>query len=318
MRYVSGSDAHGGPSELALWADDGDGLRRLAALELESPSWVVPHPRLPLVYATREREPGQIVVVAIASDGALSERQRVDSHGSLPCHVALDASGTTLVASNYFGASVAVWSLGVDGSIEGSATVWQLEGSGPVRERQEAPHAHMAVVDGDAVLLADLGSDRILRLVRDEPPHIELALPSGFGPRHFAMIGAERAVIVGELSAEIALVRWGANARVLDVAPATRRSGAQPSGIAALGPAEVVVANRGVGTVSTLRVDGDRLTLQAEVDVPGENPRAITTDGDRIFVCLQDLGLIATYSGAASGEPLLTVAEHVSAFAALP
>lgn len=318
MRYVTGSDAHGGLSELTLWADDAHGLRRVAALDLESPSWVVPHPRLPLVYVTRESDRGQIVVVAIAGDGSLSERQRVDSHGSLPCHVTIDAAGTTLVASNYLGASVAAFSLTADGVIDSPASVWHLEGSGPVADRQEAPHAHMAVIEQGVIRVADLGSDRILRLVRGDAPRTELELPGGFGPRHFAMIGADRAVIVGELSAEIALVEWGANARILDVAPLTRRRGAQPSGIAVLGQGEVVVANRGVGSVSTIAVEGDHLIVRAETDVPGENPRAITADGGRTFVCLQDFGVIATYSGALSGEPRLTPAEHVSAFAALP
>ena len=317
MLYVSGSDSHAGESDVVLWQDDVLGLKRLGAIGLESPSWVIAHPRLPVLYATHEADEGAIVRLAIGDDGSITERQRVSSHGSLPCHVAVDAAGTTLVASNYDGGVVAAWALESDGAIDAAAQVWHLTGSGPRHDRQAAPHAHMAQVGSRAIRVADLGADRILRLERDAAPHVELTLPAGFGPRHFASVGNDRAVIVGELSAEIALVEWGASPRILEVLPATRHARAQPSGIA-VRDGEVLVANRGIGTVSTFFVDRDRLVAGTESEVSGENPRAITARGARTFVCLQDLGLIATWEDSIDGEALLTPADHVSSFAAIP
>jgi len=100
--------------------------------------------------------------------------------------------------------------------------------------------------------------------------------PPGFGPRHFVMLGHDRAVLVGELSAELALIELGSRARVLDVVPATPLRGAQPSGITARGR-ELIVANRVVGTVAAFTVDGYRLVRGEEIRLPatirGQFPR---------------------------------------------
>ena len=78
------------------------------------------------------------------------------------------------------------------------------------------------------------------------------------------------------------------------------------------------MANRFVGTIAAFTVDGDRLVRGAEVRLPGDNPRAIASDGRRTFVCLQDAGLIATYTPGDSDSPQLTRAAHVSDFGVIP
>ncbi len=104
---------------------------------------------------------------------------------------------------------------------------------------------------------------------------------------------------------------------MLDTVHATEFDGALPSGITARG-GEVIVANRFVGTIAAFTVDGDRLVRGAEVRLPGDSPRAIASDGQRTFVCVQDAGLIATYAPGDSDSPQLTRAEHVSDFGPIP
>ncbi|WP_432826011.1 lactonase family protein [Dactylosporangium sp. CA-092794] len=316
--YYSGSDSHGGLSELALWRGTGHGLERIGALALRSPSWVEPHPRLPILYATQESEPGAVIVVEAGPDGSLHERQRVPSHGALPCHLAVDETGARLVVSNYLDGTVAAWSLASDGAIEEPAAVWQLSGSGPVAGRQEGSHAHLAHPRHNDILVADLGADAVVAVSPGGGQHVEAALPPGFGPRHFVMIGDDRAVLVGELSAELALIELrGPGSRVLDLVPATRSGGAQPSGITARGN-DVIVANRVVGTIAAFAVEGDRLVAGEEIRLPGDNPRAITSDARHTYVCVQDAGCIATYVAGEGDAPRLTPAPHVSDFGVIP
>ena len=318
MLFYSGSDSgDGGLSDAAIWRDGADGLDELSSIALRSPSWVVPHPRLPILYAAQESEPGEVVAIAVAPDGAMQIRQRADSHGTYPCHLAIDAAAEQLVVSNYGDGAVAAWPLAPDGALVEPSAVWQWSGAGPVADRQEQSHAHMAELQGETILVADLGSDALVRLESAGRSTFELSLPPGFGPRHFMMLGGNRAALVGELSAELALIDLGPHPHVLDIVPATQFDGALPSGIATRG-AEVVVANRFVGTIAAFTVEGDRLVRGEELRLPGDSPRAIASDGERVFVCVQDAGVIATYFSGASHGPQLTRAPHVSDFGVIP
>jgi 6-phosphogluconolactonase (cycloisomerase 2 family) len=296
--YYSGSDAHGGlPSELALWCRSGNGrLHQISGIDLISPSWVVPHPTLPLLYVTQETDPGEIVVVAILDDGTLRVRQRAPSHGALPCHLTLAADASQLVASNYLDGTVSAWSLGDDGSLSTSTRRWQLTGSGPVQDRQERSHAHAAYFHRHTLLAIDLGSDSIWALGGRGQMETALKLPPGFGPRHLVFLPRDRAALVGELSSELALLDLsGTVITVLDVVPASEFSGGQPSGVAA-DRDTVVVANRGVGSFTQFAVAADRLRREKETQLPGARPRAIGVDENRVIVSVQDANILAEYS----------------------
>jgi 6-phosphogluconolactonase len=290
----------------------------------------VPHPRLPLLYATQETEPGSVIVVEMRPDGSLSERQRLASGGGLPCHLAIDAPGAALVASNYLDGVVTAWRLGPDGAVLEPPEAWRLRGSGPVLSRQEGPHAHMALIRRNSLLVADLGGDSIARLSR-EGAEVELRLPAGFGPRHFVPARGGLSVVVGELSGQIALVALrGPRSRVLDAVAASGRPDAQPSGITVCG-GQIIVANRVAGTMALFSIEQERLVRGREIDLPGASPRAITTlplrpwlrplgtnRGQVVLVCLQDAGLIAGYSGGVEEPPQLTPVPHVSCLEMIP
>jgi 6-phosphogluconolactonase len=318
--FYSGSASPEHRSDLILWQDtEHDGLLQVSRIALSNPSWVVPHPLVPLLYVTQETEPGQVAVIAIAGDGSLDERQRVDSYGALPCHLAIDADATQLAVSNYLDGTVTVWALTPSGAIGERRGVWQLTGNGPVRGRQEQAHAHAAYWRGSELLIVDLGGDSLQVLDSHGALRTAVRLPPGFGPRHLVRVGRKQAVVVGELSGELALVDLSRNrAPVLDVVPTSRFAGAQPSGITRRDNG-VVVANRTVGTVSEFVVDGGRLVRTAEVRLPGDHPRAISTVGHRLFVCVQDAGLLVTYATEPIAGPHKAFsAPGVSDFGALP
>jgi 6-phosphogluconolactonase (cycloisomerase 2 family) len=318
MLFYSGSDSlDGGVSDLVLWREDAGALEQVGSLGLRSPSWVVPHPQLPLLYATQESEPGEVVVVSVAPDGSLHELQRMPSQGGLPCHLAVDAAGAQLVVCNYADGMVASWVLTAGGVPAVPAMVWDLTEAACTAIPQQRANAHMAHLRGDTILVADLGGDALHELNSDGGSRVELSLPQGFGPRHFVMIGDDRAVIVGELSAELALVQVGPHPRVLDVVPTTTLGGYEPSGITARGHG-VIVANRVLGSIAAFTVDGDRLIRGEEIRLCGDTPRAISSDDRRTFVCLPDVGLIATYTVGDNANPRLTRAPHVSDFGAIP
>ena len=212
MLFYSGSDSlDGGLSDVVLWREDVGALEQVGSLGLRSPSWVVPHPQLPLLYATQESEPGEVVVVSVAPDGALHELQRMPSQGGLPCHLAVDAAGTHWSSAT---TRRARWRLGCSPRRRARGTCDGLgsDGSRVSTHPRQRANAHMAHLCGDTILVADLGGDALHELNSDGGSRIELALPQGFGPRHFVMIGDDRAVIVGEVAAELALVQLGPQA----------------------------------------------------------------------------------------------------------
>lgn len=92
--------------------------------------------------------------------------------------------------------AVSVFSLGEDGTIQGTAPAQVLnltiEATGPVADRQEASHVHEVIIDPTRkyVLTPDLGGDRIRVFTYDPDtiaPLVELdplRTEAGTGPRH--------------------------------------------------------------------------------------------------------------------------------------
>jgi len=167
-----------------------------------------------VLYAVCEREEGAVRAFAVEqSRGGLSPLgESRSTHGSAPCHLALDGTRRWIVVANYGSGGGAVFPLNRDGSLGEAVDLYQHVGSGPHPERQARPHAHSATFDetGRRVYVADLGIDRIMiyeldqrngRLRSGRPPWADLA--SGSGPRHMAFHGGQ-AFVINELASTIA------------------------------------------------------------------------------------------------------------------
>jgi 6-phosphogluconolactonase len=221
-----------------------------------------------------------------------------------PSHLAVDATGRTLLAANYREGFVAAIPLRPDGTL-GPATKIQHSGHGPDPKRQDAPHAHSVTVSPDNrhVIVCDLGLDKIFSYALD-PASATLspaaapfvATAPGAGPRHFkfgpdgrfayaltemggtleaftytAATGALTPLqTISCLPPDFAGLKWGAEVRV------------HPNG------RFLYTSNRTHDslTVFALAPDTGRLTPVELVPCGGQNPRnfALSPDG-RWLVC---------------------------------
>ncbi len=209
--YTSASGGNG-TGVTALRRDAG-GLTRVGELAMRSPSWLTRHPSAPVLYATNESAAGTITTVAL--DG-LTALGTVPTGGADPCHLAV--AGEFLLCANYSSGSLAVFGLAADGRITGRTDLVTHEGSGPVAERQESAHVHMAVPldtpQGTIVAAVDLGTDEIRSYLLSAAGRLEplavSAMPPGTGPRELVRRpGTDLAYVAGELAGTLVTVREG-------------------------------------------------------------------------------------------------------------
>src|SRR5262249_46037908 len=139
-----------------------------------------------------------------ASSGAIEPINHRSSRGDAPCHLALDATGEWLLASNYTSGSVIVYHIGNDGALSEATDFIQHHGSGANPQRQEGPHAHSATLtpDNHYAIVADLGLDQLVVYELDTSagklwPHAQTHTQPGAGPRHIAFHPNGRRVYLG-------------------------------------------------------------------------------------------------------------------------
>jgi 6-phosphogluconolactonase len=153
-----------------------------------------------------EPDPGSVSAFAInRADGQLTLLNTVSSGGAGPTHVSIHPSGRFVLVANYFGGSVAVFPILLDGRLGPASDLKKDAGTvGPKKATNAPPgsfafsghdqvHAHMIEADptGRFVLHVDLGLDQILIWKFDDQagvlsPHDTVSFPPGDGPRHFA------------------------------------------------------------------------------------------------------------------------------------
>ena len=281
---------------------DEDVPRLVGTLALDSPSYLVSHPRRPWVFAVSEGAPSQVHSIALGADGTPVLLSSVPSGGDGACHLVLAPDGRRLVVAHYGSGSVSSVAVGTDGRLSGPVDVHTFGGSGPDADRQQTPHAHQVVIDGEELLVCDLGTDRVhrLRLGADGglatagPPTV---LPPGSGPRHLVVLH-DHLVVACELSGELWLGRRGTDGgwQQVDRVPCSRVPSAavSPSALRADGD-QVLVANRGPGTVATFTVDADAGTLTPgpEFGCGGAGPRDLVVLGEQLWVANEADGVLS-------------------------
>jgi 6-phosphogluconolactonase len=192
-------------------------------LPLQRATWLVTHPRLPVIYSVANSAGGMAAdsnIYSLAVDrssGKLRVLNQVDAGGRDATHLALDAASGTLFSANHGSGDVSALPIQADGSLGMVASNQKDYGSGP-SPRQKTPAAHSVIVDPSHryVLVADFGADRIFvyhfdaatRALRPAQPAFE-ALPPGSGPRHMAFDRSGHFLYLDtELSAQIHSYRW--------------------------------------------------------------------------------------------------------------
>ena len=146
-------------------------------------------------------------------DGGLAFVNRQASKGGAPCYVTADNAGRFVLVANYVGGNVAVLPVLKGGELGKAVEVEQGSGSGPVRERQESPHAHCVLLDASNrhAYACDLGADKVMgydfdarRGTLTPNARASVSLKPGAGPRHLTFDRAGRhAYVLNELDSTV-------------------------------------------------------------------------------------------------------------------
>lgn len=295
-----------GVHSLAMASSDGDHveLNEQDPIPLDSPSYLIRHPDQPVLYAVSEGSPGQVSALRIGADGALTLMGTVPSGDDGGCHLCLDPSRRFVVVAHYGAGSVSTITINDDGSLGEVADLMTFTGSGPDPDRQDAPHAHQVVCDGDVILVPDLGTDQVHVVAVNDVGRIgrhadPVALPAGTGPRHLVIVD-DHLVVACELSAELWIAPrvaggWGEGVTIpCSESEAVDRT--YPSAVVADGD-QIFLANRGSDTIACFTLDPDAhiLTPGAEFPTCGAWPRDLVLSERHVWVANQGDSVISVF-----------------------
>ncbi|HWS89938.1 MAG TPA: lactonase family protein [Pyrinomonadaceae bacterium] len=235
--------------------------------------------------------------------GALRLLDRRRSMGGSPCYVTAADSGRFVLVANYTGGSVAVLPVSEEGSLGKAVHVEQFRGSGPNRERQEAPHAHCVLLDraNDYAYACDLGTDRVMAYRFDRrtgrlTPNVQasVSLRPGAGPRHMALHPRGRAAyVLNELDATVTAFaldpRQGTLRELETVATLPSDFKGQNTSAdvhVAPGGKFLYCSNRGHDSIAAFRIDTatGRLTPVGHTPTGGKTPRNFAIDPTGAFL----------------------------------
>ena len=194
MLFGTGEVFQGKGEGVYLCAFDGTGIEIRAVIPAVNPSFVCVDEKNRRLWAVQETQQWQ------GEDGGGVSQWRYDGEGRFtleaaygtggadPCHLALSPDGRWLAVANYSGGSLAVFPRDDQGRMLPERRLFQHHGGSVNPARQEGPHVHSALFDGEGRLLAaDLGGDRLAcyRCGGDVVPEPAGDLPTapGSGPR---------------------------------------------------------------------------------------------------------------------------------------
>ncbi|MGI8879402.1 MAG: lactonase family protein [Jatrophihabitans sp.] len=306
-----GLDQTGPGTVETFWHEDG-GLHRAASLEVPAASFLAWHPNGRTLYAVNELAEGMVSQLEVDADGNLELVAQIGTGGDGPCHLAIGPAARCLFIANYGDGVVSSIRLRKSGDLDECVSTVQPHGSGPIKDRQAGPHAHMAVPTGTGLLaVVDLGTDTVRTYeVSDQGVLTLLSLwpvPPGTGPRQLVLFPSDppprighysRTVIVGELNSMLLLIRGHQDGiRILDRQRTTVAPTGGPNFPAQVEITEdgttVYVSNRGADVVTQFAVEGDTLRPIADYPCGGEWPRHFCTAGEYMYVANQKSNRIA-------------------------
>lgn len=297
------------------------------AAETVNPSFLAVAPNHKFLYAVNEigdykgESSGGVSAFAMDSrTGKLTLLNQTSSHGADPCYIAFDKTGKYVLVANYSGGTVAVFPILADGRIGEASSVLKDAGAlGPVRDRQDAPHAHWIETGARNrfAYVADLGLDRVLIYKFDASKGSLTPGPNdqffsartapGTGPRHVAFSNDGNFMyVLGELDSTVTVFSNDGKETFRQV----QRISALPAGFSGRNDAaEIAVhpngkflytSNRGHDSIAAFSMDkgAGRLTVIGQFPTQGKEPRhfAIDPAGRHLLVANQDSGDIAVFA----------------------
>ena len=281
-----------------------------------NPAWITLTPDRKYLYAIH---PSKAQAIGFAVDGAQGILSPLPAaaaaEAAAPSHLAVDASGRTLLAANYADGYVAAMPIRADGTL-GTPTLTPHSGKGPHPTRQDKPHVHSVTLapDNRHVIVCDLGLDKIFSYALDPAAaSLTLAQPSfvataaGAGPRHFKFGAAGRhAYAINELNNTVNVYDYDATRGTLT----ERQSlGTLPAGFTGSNStAEIRVhpngrfvygSNRGHDSIAVFSVNPGEGSLTPVEIAPtgGKVPRnfALSPNGKWLVCAHQDSGNLTVF-----------------------
>ena len=316
MLFGTGEVFQGKGEGVYLCAFDGTGIEIRAVIPAVNPSFVCVDEKNRRLWAVQETQQWQ------GEDGGGVSQWRYDGEGRFtleaaygtggadPCHLALSPDGRWLAVANYSGGSLAVFPRDDQGRMLPKRRLFQHYGGSVNPARQEGPHVHSALFDGEGRLLAaDLGGDRLAcyRCGGDVVPEPAGDLPTapGSGPRcgEYSADGRQLYVI-HELNSTVAHYACNGGAVTLRETVSTLPAdyaGANTAADVHLTPdgRHLYASNRGHDSIAMFRVGADgSLTLLGHQPCGGRTPRnfAIDPEGQYLLAANQDSDNIAVFA----------------------
>jgi 6-phosphogluconolactonase len=288
------------------------------AAEIGAPEFLAIHPNGKRLYAACKLADGK---PGVASYEISEDKHSLKLINSEPtgdggaCHLAVDHSGRLLFTAQYGTGTVAVFPLASDGKILPRSELVKHEGTGPNKQRQEAPHPHWVGADPSNrfLLVPDLGSDRIVIYEIDFEtgklvPHGFGSCPPGSGPRHLVFHpNGKFAYVVNELQISVTVFEYDKKAGTLkpiqtvESLPEDLRENACSGAEICVHPegTSLYASTRGHDSVSVFRIDPEtgKLTFAEREAIRGSHPRSVNLDpkGNWLLAAGRDSNTISAF-----------------------
>ncbi len=280
--------------------------------DIIDPSFLAVSPDKKFVYSVSETDGGSIYAYALG-DTSLTFLNYAPSGGVHPCYVEVDKSGKYVFAGNYSSGSVGVLPVDSKGEVGNPLQEIQHKGSGPNKERQEAPHVHSVNVSPNNrdVYVPDLGIDEVVAY-RLDPATGRLTagqsvkVTAGSGPRHFTFHpNGKFAYVVQELTGSITAYTYSDSSLVEIEEVSTLPEGYEGDNSSAdihISPDGkfLYASNRFHDSIVVFAIDSatGKLSLVSHHSVMGQVPRnfAITPDGKFLLVANQETDHIVVFT----------------------
>jgi len=291
------------------------------AAEVRGPGFLARHPTLPCLYAVGNLEKQASVIAyamtATAEGPTLRLLNAVAVGDGGATHLAVDATGRTILTAQYGRGSVATFALNDDGSIRERTQLVKHTGGSGVRPNQNSPHPHWAGFSPDNrfAFIPDLGKDQVVIYSFDAAtskitPHGFGTCPAGAGPRHMKFHpGGKWIYVLNENDVTVTVFDYDVEAGTMT---AKQTQAAVPKEQLALeqrfSASEIRIhpngqfaysANRGHDTITVFRIDPEsgRLAVVEREHIRGATPRNFNLDptGHWLLAAGQDSHTLASF-----------------------
>jgi len=288
----------------------------VSEVEVANPSYLVLDKSEKFVYSVTEDEGAETSAANAFSfdkkDGKLTFLNKQLTKGGAPCYINIDADGKHVVTANYVGASVSVFPINEDGSLQPVSQLVEFTGKGADKDRQKQPHIHCVQYTPDEkyLFVNDLGTDKIHKLnvnAKDEKylttgDPASFSIKPGSGPRHLDFHpNGKYAYLLTELSGEVIVFEYK-NGNLTEI------QSIKADTLNAKGSADIHISPNGKFVYASNRIEGDGIAIfsvdqstgklsKAGYQSTGIHPRnfAITPNGRLLLVANRDSDQIQVF-----------------------